>query len=389
MTQKEPTRPEILAALQASLEEAVAAGIPGLTAAIYNSRGKLWESSAGFSNLENRTRSDLNNLFGIGSITKVFVAVVILQLVDEQRLKLSDTVYQLLGADVIKDIENADAATSTIEALLSHRSGIESWENDPVWIANGRGRLLNPKKIWTRTESLDYIRHPGSKTPGQYSYSNTNYTLLGLIIEKITNDKAETQIRKRILEPLELSDVYLEGYQETPFPDRVSPRYHWATQTFRETAGICPAFSQPRADLINATGSNISASWTAGCMIASSTSIAKFAIALRDGLLLSAASMKVLQDWKRIGTMGEIGHGVFRLESELGFGRWIGHSGSVLGYSSTMWWKDQERHGDEDCAVAILTNVGTVHAGKVPCHSDIVAWETDFLWYALQLAGCP
>jgi D-alanyl-D-alanine carboxypeptidase len=116
--------------------------------------------------------------------------------VDEARLRLSDTVRQFLSTDLMKDIENADAETSTIEALLSHRSGIESWEDDPVWIANGRGRLLDPKKIWTRTEALDYIRHPGSKTPRQYSHSNTNYTLLGLIIEKITHGKAEIQIRK-------------------------------------------------------------------------------------------------------------------------------------------------------------------------------------------------
>jgi D-alanyl-D-alanine carboxypeptidase len=120
--------------------------------------------------------------------------------------------------------------------------------------------------------------------------------LLGLIIKKITNDKAEDQIRKRILEPLNLDDTYLEGYQDAPYTNRVSSRYHWATKTFRGTAGICPTFSQPREDLINATGSNISASWTAVCMISSSRSIATFAIALRDGHLLSPASMKVLQD---------------------------------------------------------------------------------------------
>jgi D-alanyl-D-alanine carboxypeptidase len=338
-----PSRPGILAALQVILEEGVAVGIPGLTAAIYNSRGKLWEFSAGCCNLENKTETAVSNLFGIGSITKAFLAVVILQLVDESRLKLSYTVRQFLNTEVIKDIKNADAGTSTIEALLSHRSGIESWYDDPVWIANGRGRLLDPKKIWTRTEALEYITHPGSKTPSRYSYSNTNYTLLGLIIEEITNDKAEAQIRKRILEPLNLNDTYLEGYQEPPYPDRVSSRYHWATKTFRETARICQAFSQPREDLVNATRSNISASWTAGCMISSSTSIAAFTIALRDGCLLSHTSMKVLQDWNPIGNAAELGHGAFRRESKFAFGRWIGHSGSVLGFSSTMWWKD----GDE------------------------------------------
>ncbi|RDW56668.1 hypothetical protein BP6252_14054 [Coleophoma cylindrospora] len=389
MTQlKPPTKPEIKAALQAVLEESVAAGVPGLTAAIYNSQGKLWESSAGCSDLEGGVRTDVSNLFGIGSITKVFVAVVILQLVEEARLKLSDTVQQFLDSDVIGGIENADAETSTIEALLSHHSGIESWEDDPEWIVHGRGRLLDPKKIWTRTEALDYIRHPGSKTPGQYSYSNTNFTLLGLIIEKITHEKAETQIRKRILEPLGLKDVYLEGYEECPFPERVSPRYHWATSTFRETAGICPTFTQPRRDIINATGSNLSVSWTAGCMVSSAPSLAAFAIALRDGRLLSPASMKVLQDWKPVGKMADVGHGVARFDQRYGYGKWVGHSGSVLGYTGTMWWKEKGDDGDEDCAIVVLANVGTVHAGTTPSNATAVAMETDFLWHALQLASC-
>jgi D-alanyl-D-alanine carboxypeptidase len=377
------TKQKILSALQAILEDGVDSGIPGLTASIFNSSGKLWESSAGFSNLEKQTRTDASNLFGIGSITKVFVAVVILQLVDERRLKLSDTVRQFLSPDVIKDIPNAGEETSTIEALLSHRSGIDSWEDDPIWIQNGRGRLLDPTKIWTRTEALEYIRHPGSNTPGQYSYSNTNYTLLGLIIEKIAHEKAEAQIRKRILEPLDLKDVYLEGYEESPYPDRVSPRYHWATKTFRDTAGICPAFSRPRNDLINATGSNLSVSWTAGGMISSSASIARFVISLRDGKLLSPASMEVLQDWKFHGNLSEMGHGAFRRESPSGYGRWVGHSGGVLGYTSTTWWKD----GGDDCAVAVLANVGNTHCGKVPAHAGTVVWDTDFLGYSLQLAS--
>jgi hypothetical protein len=83
-----------------------------------------------------------------------------------------------------------------------------------------------------------------------------------------------------------------------------------------------------------------------------------------------------------------MGHGAFRRENKFGYGRWISHSGNVLGFSSTMWWKDRKGKddADDDCVVALLTNVGTVHAGKVPSHSDIVVWDTKFLWYASQLA---
>ncbi|KAE8442957.1 hypothetical protein EG329_002495 [Mollisiaceae sp. DMI_Dod_QoI] len=371
-----PTRAEIVEELQSVLQAGVNAGVPGLSAAISTSKGILWQSSAGFAEIESNRLIDTSQLFGIGSITKVFVTVVILQLVDEKRLSLSDTVDQHLTKEVYRGIENASVAT--IDGLLSHTAGVESWEDDPKWIVEGRGKKLDPSRIWGKLETLEYIRRSSSLTRGKFSYANTNFTLLGLIIEKITSHSAESEIRRRILDPLHLNDTYLEGFEQiSQVPlERVPHRYHYATEIFCKTAGICPRFSQHdwnHNHLIDATGSNLSVEWVAGGMISSPADLLKFAIPLRDGKLLSPSSMKVLKAWQPARPEAEIGHGLMRFKSPLGYGTWLGHNGSVLGFTGALWWKE-----DADCAVSALANVGTMHSGNVPSSAQQVVLGTKF-----------
>ncbi|CZR67158.1 uncharacterized protein PAC_17057 [Phialocephala subalpina] len=379
------TRAEILEALQSTLQAGIDAGVPGLSAAISTSKGIIWKSSAGFADIETLSRVNTSHIFGIGSITKVFVAVVILQLVDEKLLKTSEIVSQYLDESVIQGIENADIAT--IASVLSHTGGVESWEDDPKWIIEGRGKELDPKRIWGKTDTLEYIRRPSSLTRGKFSYANTNFTLLGLIIEKITGRSAESEICRRILEPLGLKDTCLEGFEDASRSqlERVPHRYHYATETFRNTAGLCPKFSElewKQQSLIDATGSSLSVEWVAGGMITTPSDLLKFAVSLRDGKLLSPSSMQVLKDWQPATVDGEVGHGLLRYHSSFGHGTWLGHNGSVLGFTGALWWKE-----DEDCAVCVLANVGTMHAGNVPSSAPHVVFGPEFFGLAVKLAA--
>ena len=254
-------RAEILEALQSTLQSGIDAGIPGLSAAISTSNGIIWQSTAGYANIGSQEPINSNHVFGIGSITKVFVAVVILQLVDENRLRITDLVEDYLEDEVLRDIEYAGEAT--IGGLLSHTAGVESWEDDLKWIAEGRGKELDPARIWGKTDALEYIRRPSSLMPGKFSYSNTNYTLLGLIIEKITHHSAESEIRQRVLIPLDLRHTHLEGFEDATQlqAGKLPHRYHYATEMFRNTAGICPSCSEREwkgVSLIDATPSNLS-----------------------------------------------------------------------------------------------------------------------------------
>jgi D-alanyl-D-alanine carboxypeptidase len=108
---------EILEALQSTLQSGIDAGIPGLSAAISTSNGIIWQSTAGYAVIGSQEPINSSHVFGIGSITKVFVAVVILQLVDENLLRITDLVEDYLEDEVLRDIEHAGKAK--IGGLLS------------------------------------------------------------------------------------------------------------------------------------------------------------------------------------------------------------------------------------------------------------------------------
>ncbi len=376
MAKQNTDRAHLIAKVNSILQDNVAAG--GLSAAIASTYPASFQFRAGHADIIKDEPMKSTHLFGIGSITKVFVAVVIFQLVEEGKLGLLGTVGKHLGTEVCRDIDNAEMAT--IEQLLSHRAGIDSWEDDPSWIIHGRGKAMEPTHIWGKTEPLDYLRRPKitAPSPGNWYYSNTNYTLLGLIIEKVTHNTAEAEIRRRILQPLDMKHTFLEGFEESSL-ENVPCRYHLATAAFRETAGICPAFPQIRDDLIEVTGSNLSASWLAGGMVSSASDLLKFAFALRDGKLLKPATMAVMQHWRPATRGAEMGHGLFRMKLP-GKGTWLGHFGGVLGFTAGLWWQEEG-----DCVICVLANVGKSHAGDVQSGVNSVVLESDFLAIASQL----
>ena len=371
--------PKAKAQLQALLDSAVVQGVPGLSAAIADSNGLVWTGVAGHANLETGDPIRPDQLFGMGSITKTFAAVVILQLVDEGKLSLDATAASILG-DAVRDTPNADRAT--IAQLLNHTGGVPSWEDDPTWIREGRGDRLDPTHIWGKTETLRYIDgHAPLAPPGEkFSYANTNFTLLGMVIEKVTGHDAVDEIHRRILEPLGLPDIHLEGFEPVP-QDRLPHRYHWATADFRRDAGINAAFPEVRPDLIDASASNLSVEWTAGGMIATARDLALYGVALRDGRLLSPAGMKTLTDWFPAGPSGQVGHNVFRRPLPDGTVL-IGHSGDVLGFTGTLYWVE-----GADVVVAVLANVGAMHAGRVPGTAYTVGRDPRFVALATEIAA--
>lgn len=366
------------AELQALLDAGVAAGIPGISAAVATSKGVIWTGTAGMADLGAGLPVRPDMLFGIGSITKTFVAVVILQLADEGRLDLHATAASILG-DAVAGIPNAD--TATLLHLLNHTGGVPSWEDDPVWIREGRGNQLDVGHIWGKDETLTYIKgHQPLAPPGEeFSYANTNYTLLGMVVEKVTGHDAVTEIHRRILDPLKLKDIRLEGFEPVP-GQRLPHRYHWDTPTFRETAGVNAAFRQVRPDLIDATGSNLSVEWTAGGMVATARDLARYGAALQGGTLLSPRSMAIVTDWFPIRDGLGIGHNLFRL-ARPGQPVLIEHTGSVLGFTGALYWVE-----GSDVVVAVVSNVGTMHAGRVPGSAPSVALDPKFVKLAIEVA---
>jgi D-alanyl-D-alanine carboxypeptidase len=387
---KTPSTDEAGAAveLQTMLDEAVAKGVPGISAAVANKSGVVWTGVAGMSDLKANTPVRPDMLFGIGSITKTFSAVVILQLAEEGRVDLQATAASILG-HAVDGIPNADKAT--LAQLLNHTGGVPSWEDDPTWIHEGRGDRLDPSHIWGKTETLRYIKGHQPLFPAgeKFSYANTNYTLLGMVIEKVTGNDATAEIHRRILDPLGLKDIRLEGFEPVP-TDRLAHRYHWATPTFRETAGVNVAFPEVRPGLIDASASNLSVEWTAGGMVATASDLARYAVALRDGRLLKPESMKFLTEWFPAGENSQVGHNVFR-RTYPGGPVVIGHDGDVLGYTGSLYWVE-----GADAVVAVVSNVGSMHstsagtgvarADQIPGTAYLVARQRRFIDLATKLA---
>ncbi|KAK0101781.1 hypothetical protein ONS95_006933 [Cadophora gregata] len=177
-----------------------------------------------------------------------------------------------------------------------------------------------------------------------------------------------------------MKSTYFEGFEETG-ERPVTSRYHWATETFIETAGICPTFTKPTGYLINVSASNLSVEWTAGGIVSSASDLLKFLINLRDDRLISASSLESMKRWRLVEGVTEQGHGIFRWPSQKGYGTWIGHHGGVLGFTASLWWKEEG-----DVAVCLLSNVGTMHCGTVPSSSGAVFSRSEFLKLATELS---
>jgi len=359
-------------ALNSLLQEAVDSGIPGVSVAIANSESLLWSGVAGKADIITNAPVQADHLFGIGSITKTFVAVIILQLVEEGSLSLDKTAVDILGDEVAGRVPNAELAT--IAQLLNHTGGIPSWEDDPLWVKEGRGAEQQVNRLWTPEQTLPYIEHsPVMNAAGEkYAYANTNHTLLGLIIEKVTGNKIVDVIHQRILKPLNLSDIYLEGFQAVP-SERLSKRYHYSTPEFKSNAGIHSSFPEVREGLIDVSTSNLSVEWAAGGMVATASDLARYAAALQAGQLLQPQSMSFVKDWFPIKQDQEIGHGVFRVRTQAGYNL-LGHMGAVLGYTASMQWFE-----DKDLAMVVLANVGTMHIGQSLPNAATLAYQEKFL----------
>ncbi len=258
-------------------------------------------------------------------------------------------------------IPNAD--TATLRQLLNHTSGVPTWEFDSDWIRRGRGAELLVDRFWGKDETLQYLRHgrhSATNVAGAgYAYSNSNYTLLGMVVEKTTGRDLLIELRERIFTPLGLADIKLEGFEPVDAA-RIPARYHYDTPQFRRDAGLHASFRKVAPGLIDVSGSNLSTEWAAGGLMATARDLATFGRGLRDGKLVGPAALQRMLAFQLTNdptSPGQsVGEGLFR--EPLEGGALIGEDGGVLGFGAVMGWLE---HGD--LVIAVMTNVGSMHAG--------------------------
>lgn len=351
------------AALQACLDNAVAAGIPGIAARVATSGGRIWRGHAGHADLATGRPIDEYTLFGIGSITKSFTAMVALELVAEGKLSFATQAGEVLDPELIQGIANA--STATLDGLLTHHAGVPSWEDEPAWQRAARGAGIDPGRAWGAADGLDFVRGAASvAAPGSYAYSNSHTTLLGLMIEAVTGRNCAEEIRHRVISPLKLKSAHLEGF-EPKCPGYAPRRYHYDTAVFLASAGHGVGFRPAMPGLIDASASTLAPEWVAGGIVCTADDLLRLAIALGGGI-------QDLGPWRPAGPGKEVGRGLFRFVTPLGAR--IGHHGNVLGFTASMWWTE-----DRQSVAVIVANVGTVHAGDTPPCARSIALSSGFL----------
>lgn len=163
-------------------------GIPGLAVAIYTPSGGYWGTSMGFAKVETRTPMQLCHMQYLQSVTKTYLAAVILKLHEEGKINLDAPITQYLPEKYIQYIDKA--SSMSVRNLLNHTSGMPDYLESPVYVTYV---LQHPDHFFTSEEFLSYIKNskrqfaPGSK----FEYSNSNYHVLALIADAISGNHDE------------------------------------------------------------------------------------------------------------------------------------------------------------------------------------------------------
>ena len=337
--------------LQAALDD----GLPGVALLLEQGGSVVYSGAAGVANIEDQTPLLATDRFRIYSITKTFTAIVILQLVDESILTLDDTVAQWLDAPAVARIPNIDRIT--LRQLLTHTSGIYDYADDndsPFWQDAFLGPDADWTKVWTVEELLAYAdgaNHAPYFEPGQgVFYSNTEYILLGLVVEAATGRSFGDELRTRILEPLALSDTFLAEGGAMP-------------------EGIVHGYQLLEGELVDISASNLSWVWTAGGMVSTTADLARFARAVFGGELLSPASFTEMFTFvAEPGRPGfAFGMGLYQIESPNGV--LVGNDGQSAGFSSSMM-----RLAEADITAVVITNMAPDEGRLDQVRDEAIAW---------------
>ena len=200
--------PALARRLQQVLDDVVASSggkVPG--AILYAERAGRgsWAGAAGLGRLDPNVAMHPGDRFRAGSIVKPFVATTVLQLVEQGRFTLDTALPDVLPADVVDRFPTAPRIT--LRMLLGHRSGLADWSTPATDVAAAR----DPARVWKVSESLDLAaaKKPLFAPGTRYAYSNTEYTLLGLVIEHATGRSWQQEVTDRVIRPLGLGATVL------------------------------------------------------------------------------------------------------------------------------------------------------------------------------------
>jgi D-alanyl-D-alanine carboxypeptidase len=307
--------------------------IPGAVVVVRSPKLGNCSISVGTRKLGSDQPIRLDDQFRIGSNTKTMTGTVVLQLVEEKKLRLDDPVSKYRD-----DVPNGE--NITIEQMLNMSSGLADYTDLPE-LAHSMD--ATPEKVWTPDEVLALsFAQPPAFAPGEgHLYSNANTVLLGLIIEQITGEPLEQVFQERIFRPHGLTHTLLPARTTNTMPKAHSDGYLVGTVTemFANGGVLSPAqvdaLDAGTLVRIDVTDMNPSWGWAAGAAISTTDDLARYVKALGSGELLGRKMQRQrLASVRPIDPTNpdspEYGQAIVR------YGELYGHTGELPGYNSFM-----------------------------------------------------
>lgn len=290
--------------------------VPGVNLAV-RAPGRSYRRSYGVADIATGAPMAPKYTVRMASISKTFTGIAVLRLVDQGRLRLSDKL-----ADYVKGVD--DGTKITIRQLLGMTGGIYDFTRDEQFNAAFSADPLYPG--WKPRNVLEILeRHRPDFRPGKMvSYSDSNYILLGMIIERVTGKPV-----KRTIDRL----TRRAGLRRTTFPTVARLRPPFAHGYYAGDMG-----DQPLADY---TLVNPDVAWTAGNMTTTIGDLQRWAVKLGTGNLVSKRLFRAQRRFRPIANPGgpEVGYGLglFRIDD------WIGHNGAIYGFNTVMFYLPSKR----------------------------------------------
>jgi D-alanyl-D-alanine carboxypeptidase len=310
---------------------------PGALAAVRGRDGRTRDLVAGVGDLRTRERVPVNGQVRIGSNTKTFVAVVVLQLVAEGKVELDEPIDTYLPGLVRG--EGIDGRQITVRQLLQHTSGLPNYTDFLL----GEDEFDLQHKYFEPRELLDVaLAHPADFAPGtKWSYSNTGYVVAGLMIQKVTGRPIIEEITNRVVRKAGLRHTYFPPVGEQEIRERHPRGYYPDKQgALRDVTTLDPSWG-----------------WAAGQMVATPADLNQFFRALLGGRLLPAAQLTEMRKTVPAEIWPGARYGLGLVSSPLSCGgvAW-GHGGDIPGYET--------RGGVTDDGRAVTVAVTSVPASE-------------------------
>lgn len=295
--------------------------VPSFSIAVVQGGKVVKEKSYGMANVEQSSQANPNTVYQLASVTKQFTATAIMMLINEGKLSLDDKI-----TNILPDLPTTWDGV-TVRNLLNHTSGIKNFFGT-------RDLLISERTDFTHSEIIDLIgKEPLEFNPGEkWKYSNTGYFLLGMIIEKVTDETYNEFLAERIFKPLGMTNTRVNDLQAI-IPSRAQG-YIWTGYELRNSEYVSP--TQPFA---------------AGSLVSTISDLLKWDKALTTERLLRRSTLEKMWTPTPLSYDGTESYGFGWEIAKVNGHRLVSHGGSIRGFSTQI-----SRYVDDHLTVIVLSN---------------------------------